>query len=239
VKQLHDPARTSEVIPQPPDWAVVAEPTELDIVVAHRGATRWKIKTTGTACHSSRPSEGVNAIYRMARVVSCLEEYAEKVGDLIPPHPLCGSSTLSVGRIEGGISVNTVPDYCTIEIDRRVIPGEDSLAVIDQLADYLKGQIDFDVEHLPPWNAGVPLPDDRNGPLADRLMNVVKAVAGERNKVGVPYGTHASRVAASGIPSIVLGPGSVDQAHTKDEWVSVEQLEQASEIYYRFCASNG
>ena len=103
----------------------MAEPTGLDIVIAHRGATRWKLRTTGRACHSSRPQDGINAIYRMAQVIGRLEEYAEKLPELVPAHPLCGPPTMSIGRIEGGISVNTVPDVCEIEIDRRVIPGED------------------------------------------------------------------------------------------------------------------
>ncbi|MEX2287382.1 MAG: M20 family metallopeptidase [Planctomycetaceae bacterium] len=231
--------RASQIIPAAPTCAVVAEPTGLDVVVAHRGATRWKIKTTGIACHSSRPSDGVNAIYRMAKVLDCLEKYAAKLPDLIPLHPLCGPATLSVGRIEGGQSVNTVPDFCAIEIDRRVVPGEDSLAVIDQLAEYLREGLDFEVEHLPPWSTGIPLSDDDNGPLAERLIDTVTAVVGPTRKLGVPYGTHASRIAATGVPSVVFGPGSIEQAHTRDEWVSIEQLEQASDVYYRFCLAGG
>ena len=71
-----------------PDLAVIAEPTELDVVVANKGATRWKIRTRGRACHSSDPSQGVNAIYRMARVVESLEEFAAKLPTQIPPHSL-------------------------------------------------------------------------------------------------------------------------------------------------------
>ena len=234
-----DPQRTGSLISDPPDVAVIPEPTKLDIVVAHRGATRWKIQTSGRACHSSSPQDGINAIYRMAKVIACLEEYASQLADLIPPHPLCGPATLSVGCIEGGISVNTVPDTCTIEIDRRVIPGENGSQVIDHIADYLREQLDFEVEMLPPWLTGCSLSDHNNGPWADRLMSQIEPVAGSRSKLGAPYGTNASRIAATGVPSLVCGPGSIDQAHTKDEWISVDQLEQASEIFYNFCANNG
>ncbi len=234
-----DPARSGSLISEPPDMGLVAEPTDLDVVVAHRGATRWKIKTTGRACHSSRPKEGVNAIYRMAVVLECLEEYADRLTELIPPHPLCGPATLSVGRIEGGISVNTVPDACTIEIDRRCIPGEDGGAIIGQVEAYLKEHLDFDVEMLPPWIVGMSLPDDNNHQWADRLLEHIAKVAGPHQKMGVPYGTNASRIAATGVPSIVFGPGSVKQAHTKDEWISVDELKQASEVYYQFCAAGG
>jgi acetylornithine deacetylase len=236
VEMWRDPSRKSQVILARPDVSVVAEPTGLDVVVAHRGATRWKIKTSGVACHSSRPSDGISAIYRMAKVLKCIEDYNDHLLKTVPAHPLCGPATISVGRIEGGISVNTVPDFCTIEIDRRVIPGEDSMAAIDLLAEYLRERLDFEVEHWPPWSTGIPLADDNNAELADRLMQHVTGVVGPHQKVGVAYGTHASRIDDAGVPSVVFGPGSIDQAHTKDEWIAIDQLEQAAEIYFRFCA---
>ena len=128
-----EPDRGISLLNRPPEMAVVAEPTDLEIVVAHRGATRWKLQTAGRACHSSRPSEGVNAIYKMGRVLTALESYAQHLTETVTPHPRCGSATISVGRIEGGLSVNTVPDQCAIEIDRRVIPGEDGASVVKQV----------------------------------------------------------------------------------------------------------
>ena len=221
-----------------PDVAIVAEPTDLNVVVAHRGATRWRIRTTGRACHSSRPDEGINAIYRMAKVVSALEEYAAELGDQIPPHPLCGPATLSVGRIEGGVSVNTVPDFCEIEIDRRTIPGEDGGLVMEPIKTFLAGRIDVPFEFSSPWITGATLSDADNGQWADRLLKQIEAVAGPREKVGVAYGTNASRISTAGVPSVVFGPGSIDQAHTKDEWIDLNELQQAAEIYYRFCATS-
>ncbi|MFN0198094.1 MAG: M20 family metallopeptidase [Planctomycetaceae bacterium] len=239
VKLWTVPGRHSKLIPKAPDVAVVAEPTDLDIVVAHRGATRWVLKTTGRACHSSRPQDGINAIYRMAQVLLALEEYNVQLEHLVKPHPLCGPATLSVGRIEGGISVNTVPDVCTIEIDRRVVPGENGLAVIDDIARFLKQRVAFDVEMLPPWLTGCSLDDSINGAWSDRLMEHIAAVAGPHRKVGVAYGTHASRFSSVGIPSMVFGPGSIQQAHTKDEWLDIGELDLASEVYYRFCSTAG
>lgn len=237
VKLWTDPARAGSLLPFPPDLAVVMEPTDLDIVVAHRGAVRWKLRTRGVACHSSRPHEGVNAIYRMARVLGALERYADELPRMVISHPLCGSATLSVGRIEGGISVNTVPDECVIEIDRRVIPGENPAQVIPHVEQYLRGRIDDDFEMLPPWIEGATLSDDDNGEWADRLMRHIEAVAGPHQKVGVPYGTNASRLVLGKIPAVVFGPGSIDQAHTKDEYLDLSQLDQAVEILYQFCAA--
>jgi len=231
-----DPARSGSLLSSPPSIAVVAEPTDLNVIVAHRGAVRWKLRTRGRACHSSRPQEGINAIYKMAQVLGCLERYADELPRMTPAHPLCGSPTLSVGRISGGISVNTVPDECLIEIDRRVVPGEDPASVIPHLTTYLRERLDVDFDNLPPWVDGATLSDGANGPWADRLLRVVAAVAGTRQKQGAWYGTNASRFAATGVPAVVFGPGSINQAHTVDEWIDVQELRQASDIYYRFCA---
>ena len=236
-EQIESAGQPDSQFSRRPDVAVVAEPTDLNVVVAHRGATRWKIRTAGRACHSSRPENGINAIYRMARVVRALEDYAAELGDQIPPHPLCGPATLSVGRIEGGVSVNTVPDFCEIEIDRRVIPGEDGRAVMEPVREYLAERIDVPFEFSPPWITGSTLSDADNGPWADRLLTHIAAVVGPREKVGVAYGTNASRISTAGVPSMVFGPGSIEQAHTKDEWIDLGELEQAAEIYYRFCTA--
>jgi acetylornithine deacetylase len=108
--------------------------------------------------------------------------------------------------------------------------------VIDELAKYLRERLDFDVLHDPPYCASPPLGDDANGPLARELMESIVNVVGERRILGVAYGTHASRFAKAGVPAVVFGPGDIAQAHTKDEWIEAEQIDQAAEIYYRFCA---
>jgi acetylornithine deacetylase/succinyl-diaminopimelate desuccinylase-like protein len=231
------PAGRDSLLPKPPDLCVVAEPTELHIIVAHRGAIRWKLSTVGRACHSSRPHDGINAIYRMAEVLLCLERYADELPRMAPAHPLCGTATLSVGRIMGGISVNTVPDECHVEIDRRVVPGEDPRQVIPHVTTYLRERLDVDFRMSPSWLDGATLSDDNNGPWADRLMEHITAVAGPREKQGAWYGTNASRFAVTGVSSVVFGPGSISQAHTVDEWIDLGQLNQAAEIYYRLCAA--
>jgi len=232
-----EPSGRSKLLTQQPDAAIVAEPTLLHVVVAHRGATRFRIRTRGRACHSSNPSLGTNAIYRMARVLAALEEYATVLPSKIAPHPLCGSATLSVGRIYGGTSVNVVPDDCAIEIDRRVVPGESSSEVIADIHRFLKSQLDFDFEFEPPWIEACTLNNDQNAWLANSLLSQVRQVAGKREAIGVFYGTHASRIAAKGVPSVVFGPGSIDQAHTKDEWIAIDELEKAAEIYFRACVN--
>jgi acetylornithine deacetylase/succinyl-diaminopimelate desuccinylase-like protein len=149
---------------------------------------------------------------------------------------------LSVGLIRGGISVNTVPDRATIEMCRRVLPAEKADAARQHFIDWLAGRPEVQsilksVEHEPPFISGFSLSDDRNGALAERLGEVSKRVTGRGKRIGVPYGTDASRIAAADVPSVVFGPGSIDQAHTCDEWLPLDELPQAAEVLYEFCRS--
>jgi len=234
-------AGPGSIIPRLPDAAVVLEPTGLEVVVAHKGMVRWRCSTRGRAAHSSRPEAGENAIYRMAPVLSAIEEYARDVVGSLAGHPLCGPATLSVGTIRGGVSVNTVPDRCTIELDRRLPPGEDPDAARQRLIDHLAAVLgpDHPIEHEPPYLVGLPLSDEHNTGAAERLGRAVRAVTGECRRTGVPYGTDAADFAAAGIPTVVFGPGHLAQAHTVDEWIALSQVEQAAEILYRFCAGGG
>ncbi len=235
VEQMTSGRSVYKFLPKPPDISVVAEPTLLDIVVAHRGAVRWQIHTSGRACHSSRPQDGINAIYRMAKLVSALEEFAAKLPGSKPAHRLCGPATLSVGLINGGLSVNVVPDHCVIDIDRRVIPREVSESVIADVFNYLTSKVDFEFTFDPPFICSPALDDDLNGPWSDVMLKSIAKSVGPKTKIGVAYGTHASRIAAAGHPAFVFGPGDIAQAHTKDEWVEIEQVRQAAEIYFQFC----
>ncbi|MDR3639526.1 MAG: M20 family metallopeptidase [Isosphaeraceae bacterium] len=223
--------------------AVVAEPTLLDLVDRHKGAVRWKARARGIACHSSTPHLGANAIYRMGRVLQVLADYAQSLRDATPD-PVLGSPTLSVGRIEGGQSVNVVPDWCEIEIDRRLVPGETfedaSQRVWSALEERL-GSLDW-LEFLPPWVNMPPLAPNRASSeiWLPRLVNAVSKATGRTPQIaGVPYGTDAGPLGATGLPCVVFGPGDIAQAHTKDEWVELDQVRAASEAYYQMVCDLG
>jgi acetylornithine deacetylase len=229
-------SQNSSIIPRQPDVAVVAEPTGLDVVVAHKGVVRWKCLAHGRAGHSSQPHLAENAIYRMASVLTALARYQRDIAPRLGTHPLCGSPTLSVGTIGGGLSVNTVPDLCVIEIDRRLLPGEDPRDAYRHAVDFVQSQIgdSSSVEHESPFMTTLGLSDEHNGVLADRLLAAVRETVGRGEKIGVPFGTDAAAFSAAGVPSVVFGPGSIDQAHTADEWLPLDELEHASEVLYRF-----
>jgi acetylornithine deacetylase len=223
--------------------AIVAEPTLLNIVNCHKGAIRWKVRARGVACHSSTPHLGVNAIYRMAEVVSALAGHADELWR-DTPHPVLGPPSLSVGRIEGGQSVNVVPDWCEIEIDRRVIPGEtagDCTARVRTALRERLGTLD-DLEFFPPWIKLPPLSSEStsSGPWVEAVGRAVARVTGALAEVtGVPYGTDAGPLGASGLPCLVFGPGDIAQAHTKDEWVDLDQVRLAAEAYYEIARELG
>jgi acetylornithine deacetylase len=219
------------------DFAVVAEPTLLNIVHAHKGVVRWFFSTAGRACHSSAPEQGINAIYRMGRLLPHIEQFAEKLRQG-PPDALLGPATLSVGRIEGGTSVNTVPDFCRIEVDRRLLPGEEPRTALAQLQDALHASgIDFTVE---PMGIEMPALSPQGSEEIRQLLGAaIDAERGSHRVHPVPYGTDAATLAAAGIPSVVFGPGDIARAHTRDEWVPLDEVEQAAQILYRLACSIG
>jgi len=215
------------------DLAIVAEPTRLDLVVCHKGALRWKVRTRGVACHSSTPELGDNAIYRMARVIAALADHAGQLAGA-EPHPVLGTPSLSVGRIEGGYAANVVPDWCEIEVDRRVLPaeipdqcyGKAALAVAAALG--TEGW-----EFLDPWVNMPALAPEMSAGCVALLRDAIRGVLGREPAIsGVPYGTDAGPLAEAGLPAVVHGPGDIAQAHTRDEWIDLDELGAAVEVYY-------
>jgi acetylornithine deacetylase/succinyl-diaminopimelate desuccinylase-like protein len=214
-----------------PIGAIVAEPTDLNIVDAHKGVVRWDLVTAGRSCHSSRPDQGVNAIYRMGTLLPLVERFANEL-QTTRTHPRLGPATLSVGRVEGGVSVNTVPDRCRVEIDRRLLPGEDPNSAPDELTAYLRRHTDIAFECSRPWLCCPSLSADASANLTARLGQAIDRVTGKHEVRAVPFGTDASSLALAGVPAVVFGPGDIARAHTCDEWVPLDEVAQAAEILY-------
>ena len=226
----------SRLLPRLPDFAIVTEPTELNVVVAHKGTVRWRCHTKGVAGHSSEPSAGVNAIYRMGEIVCGLRDYAKQGLPANIEHPLVGCPTLSVGMVYGGISVNTIPDHCTIEIDRRTVPDECADAAYEHALRYLEQQLGTGgVQQETPFLSAPGLSSRHNQALAAALSDVCRRNGAAGDQRGVSYGTDAGPLAAEGVPTVVFGPGSINQAHTKNEWIETDSLESAVQILVDFC----
>lgn len=213
------------------DFGIAGEPTQLKIVRAHKGVTRWKIVTHGVAAHSAYPERGRNAIYSMSKIVSRLEEYASKL-NAGQPHPILGSPSLSVGIIEGGQAVNVVPDHCLIEIDRRTLPDETVESVLTPVKSLLDGLTDWDMKDPHLSVAGMEVA--ASAPIVQSLARSIKEVCGDVVIEGARYATDAGIYNAAGIPTVVFGPGDIAQAHTESEYIELHQLHQAVEIIRRF-----
>ena len=204
---------------------IVGEPTLLRPVVATNGVVRWKTITRGRATHSSDPSKGVSAISAMLKVVETLE--SKYVPSVTRTHPMTGRAAASVNMIRGGTAVNIIPALCEIECDRRTVPGETAEEVLRERDAVLAGHV---VEHDSLYI--VPAMDDALGRDFQKWISPVLTRHGcDATGRGAPYVTDASHYAAAGAPSIVFGPGDLSQAHTKDEWVALDQLSKASAVY--------
>jgi len=214
------------------DLAIVGEPTRSQVVTAHKGALWMKLETRGKSAHGSSPERGRNAVHTMARVVDLLETvWAAQLRRR--RHPLLGCATVSVGAICGGTQPNIVPDRCSILMDRRTLPGETEAGVRREISTLLRRNnlaAVFVHDKLPPC---LPLETNPGLPLVARFLRSV----GQRRPLGVSYFCDASVLARGGIPSVVFGPGDIAQAHTVNEWISLDALERGKAILLRFLQS--
>jgi acetylornithine deacetylase/succinyl-diaminopimelate desuccinylase-like protein len=195
------------------DLVIAAEPTGLDAVCYHKGCAHLRVRTHGRAVHAANPALGENAIIKMGVV---MERIRLEVQPWVESHvdSRLGASTLSVGTISGGSKVNIVPDSCEMCLDVRFAPalGADFL---EELKARLRGSdsgVEIDL------SVGAPLDADPGHPFVQAFLDIGSRV------VGAPWYCDASVFAAAGSPSIAMGCGSIDQAHTKDEFIALEDL---------------
>jgi len=223
------------------DAAVVGEPTELAVVHATKGAIRFRVETCGVAAHSSCPERGVNAIYQMRRVLQVLEEQvAPSLAS--KAHPLLGPPTISVGTIQGGSQVNIVPASCRIEIDRRLLPQERPEQVAREIQEPLSALcrtvegLDLtcrQIEYYPPFE------EPRDSALSRLAGQACGEVVGRTEFAVAPWASNAGQFKQAGIASVVVGPGSIRQAHTREEFVELDQVVAASAVYAKIVRSFG
>lgn len=205
------------------DFVIAGEPTDLKTVHAHKGSLWVTLSAHGKAVHASAPDRGENAIYK---ITAAIERIRERV---IPElskatHPLLGHSTLSVGTIRGGSKTNIVPDHCEATLDIRIIPGADPLQIINLIQNVAQA---VTVE----YQGSEPLFTDPEHPLVTRLSGL------GASPVGAPWFCDAAVFSSKGIPAVALGPGSIAQAHTADEFISVADLQAGVDFFERFLRS--
>lgn len=219
--------------PIPADYAVIGEPTELDICIAHKGIGRYRVRTLGEAAHAGKVKVPDNAIPKMAALIAGLEPLRSQLKEEV--HPLLGSPSLNVTQIRGGTAPNIVPQSCEIEIDRRLIPGETREDVLEQLHQSLRsaakaGGFTYEVDDYLFIPASM-IEEDHH--LVTRLAEAVKGVRGAGPSLSIfEASCEAPFLSVNlGIPTVIFGPGSLLQAHVRDEYVPITQLVEAARIY--------
>ena len=208
------------------DFVIVGEPTELDVVHTHKGSAFLNLTTRGRAAHAARPDLGDNAIVKMLDVLAVVRgEFATEFA--AQRDPVLGASTLSIGTIQGGSKTNVIPDVCEASVDMRFVPAHYRPAIIDEFRERLRRVVpDVEVSAIP----APPLYTHPTHPLIAKLGE-----CGAR-PVGAPWFCDACFFAERGMPAVALGPGSIAQAHTKDEWIAVDALERGVDFFRQFLA---
>jgi acetylornithine deacetylase/succinyl-diaminopimelate desuccinylase family protein len=217
------------------DWAVIGEPTELQVIRAAKGNCYFEIEVTGRAAHAGSPERGANAIYGAAHAIAAVEAHHKELQQR--RHPLLGSPACSVGTIEGGMTVSAVPDTCRFWIDRRLLPDETGDSALAELRQALArhGELPAGTKRQEWLRMEMPALELAEG---HALIDAVRQAAQDCGGPALPVGGWSAAcdggylMRDAGIPTVLLGPGSiVHQAHRPDEFVPINQLLIAARSY--------
>ena len=229
-----------------PDYCIVGEPTNMAMVVAHKGIAVYRCRVHGKSAHSSLTATGVNAISYASRLIGYVDELAEEISHRSDNDALFDVpySTLSVGTIKGGTATNIVPNLCEFTFDYRNLPHmtqDDILTPIQAKVAELNAQMqarsaDTGIELL--QEESVPAMTDSD---SAELQALIAALTGDDTRHKVAYATEGGQFTNAGIPTIICGPGSIEQAHKADEYVELIEIERCDEFLQKLlnsCAIN-
>jgi acetylornithine deacetylase len=215
------------------DGAIVAEFTELQLVLAHKGFAWFDVETNGIAAHGSRADLGVDAIAHMGRVLVELERYDASLGS-DPPHPLLGTGSIHASVIRGGGEMSTYPDRCVLSVERRTLPGESADDVEQSLLGVLEHLQALDGAFRATIRRGLdrsPLETAADAGIARAVQTAATKLLGHPAPVtGVHFWSDAALLADAGIPSLLFGPSGAG-AHAADEWVDLQSVETCAQVY--------
>ena len=215
------------------EFALVGEPTSLDIVYTTKGSLWATLQASGKAAHSSQPELGENAILNLTRSLDRLNrKFTARLASYT--HPVLGHSTLNIGVISGGSRPNIVPDFASAEIDIRLTPSlhEDGGA-LPLLESFLtENKLPLKIAN-PHENPPMELSKDNSW-----IQKMISANP-DSKPVGAPWFSDAAHLNDAGIASVCIGPGSIDQAHTKDEFISISDLDAGVDYFESFIRSLG
>ncbi|NNF12469.1 MAG: ArgE/DapE family deacylase [Gemmatimonadetes bacterium] len=218
------------------DMAVVCEPTSLRVMPAHKGFVWLNAVFRGQAAHGSRPDIGVDAVRHAGLFLAALDDYAAEL-ERRPAHPLLGHGSFHAGTIHGGTAESVYPDRCALTLERRTMPGEQTVEVVTEFQRVLD---DVASRHSA-VEVSLEMTLDRPGTEVDTesvlvqgLLNAAAAQGVESRVEGMTAWVDAAFLNEAGVPAVCFGPGSIEQAHTSDEWLDIQQLRSCTDVLERF-----
>lgn len=212
----------------------VGEPTSMNVVVGHKGKRSQRVVVTGRACHSSLAPKGVNAVHAASRIVAKIADLADKLAARGPRDSMfdVAHSTAHVGALKGGTALNIVSDHAEFIYEIRVVGADDVDALVSQIETYARETLLPDMRAVAP-EADIVFEDLSEFPGLDiapdhEAVTLAKKLAGKNGHSKVAYGTEAGLfMVRGGIPSVIIGPGDIEQAHKPDEYLAVSELAAA------------
>ena len=227
--------------PNLPSFGIIGEPTNMKIINAHKGKRAMSVKIDGSSAHSAYPNEGVNAINAAVQLISFLrsqQQVIDKNGPFddgyIVPH-----STIHVGKIQGGIALNIVPDNCSFDFEIRHLPDHDIEPILVELEKYAKTCLEPAMKtieptckiNIEPLSSYPGLDTPLDSPLIDLIQSLLE---GEEHPQKISFGSEAGLFdSRAGIPCVVCGPGSISEAHRPNEYITLEQLGKCNTMLRR------
>ena len=225
------------------DGAIVGEPTSMQPVVAHKGLNAWRCRVHGKAAHSSLTPQGCNAIEHAAQLICAIREMAEQWRANGPFDQFYDVpySTITTNLIGGGIAMNTIPQLCEFTYEFRNLPMLSPADIQGRIDAYIQTELLPRMQREFP-GATVEIENLAAAPGLDAseqaaITQLVRALTADQSVRKVAYGTEAGLFQGAGIPTVVCGPGSIEQAHKVDEFVAIDQLAQCEKFLRQVAAS--
>lgn len=229
--------------PVTPLACFVGEPTSMNVVIGHKGKRSQRVIVKGRACHSSLAPKGVNAVHAAARLVAQIADLADELAETGPQDKLfdVAHSTAHVGAIKGGTALNIVADHAEFIYEIRVVGADDVDALVGRIEAYARDVLLPAMQRIAP-EADIVFEEISEFPGLDiapdhAAVTLARQLAGRNGHAKVAYGTEAGLfMVRGGIPSVIIGPGDIEQAHKPDEFLAVSELEAACSFVGRLVA---
>jgi acetylornithine deacetylase len=220
----------------------VGEPTEMTVVIGHKGKRSFRVDVHGRTCHSSLAPQGVNAVEYAARLIVNIREMADRLARDGARDPLYDVpfTTTHTGVVDGGTALNIVPDACRFLFEFRMIAADNVDALAGEVMAYARDRLEPDMKGVAPeasiaFDTISEFPGLETPPALD-VVALAKTLAKRNDHRKVAYGTEAGLFALAGIPTVVIGPGSIEQAHKADEYIATSELDACGSFIDRLIA---